>query len=342
MMKRTSLALLLAMGVVAPTLAQDQPKKRFTKQVEGPELPGPITRPQKGANPKPTIDGAATDGDKPDLAYGAYQKGYYLTALDLALPRAETGDPAAQTLIAELYWRGLGVARNRDEGARWYEFAAAAGDREAQFAFGNILLRGTVVPQDKARGEAFLKKAAEQGHARAAFNLAQIMTARRPTWASFKRALPYYQQAANANIADAQYALANIHAEAKGVPVNDDKTARQWLAKAATNGLDTAQVDYGIWLANGRGGDKDVEQARIWFQKAATKGNLVAQNRLARIFAFGVGVKPDPIRAGAWHIVSRRAGFADSEMDQRFQAMSPIDQKRVLEAANQLTRRIGS
>ena len=28
--------------------------------------------------------------EKPaDLAYGAYQRGYYLTALDLALPRAE-------------------------------------------------------------------------------------------------------------------------------------------------------------------------------------------------------------------------------------------------------------
>ncbi|MEM9732825.1 MAG: tetratricopeptide repeat protein [Pseudomonadota bacterium] len=346
-MKRSSFAALLASALALPSFAQDVPaqegpQNRFTKQVEGPELPGPIARPEKGANPKPTLDEIGDENHKPDLAYGAYQKGFYLTALDLALPRAESGDPAAQTLIAELYWKGLGVAKNRDEGARWYEFAAQAGDREAQFAFGNILLRGTVVPEDKTRGEAFLKKAAEQGHARAAFNLAQIMTARRPTWAGFKRALPFYKQAANANIADAQYALANIHAEAKGVTFNDDKTARQWLAKAAANGLDTAQVDYGIWLANGRGGPKDAVEARNWFQKAAAQGNRVAQNRLARVFAFGVGVKADPIRGGAWHIVSRRAGFSDSEMDQRFQAMSPIDQKRVLEAANQLTRRIGS
>lgn len=342
LLRLSILSCALAWAVPAPVFAQGETKNRFTKQVDGPELPGPITRPKKGADPKPTSGPAVTASGNADLAYGAYQKGYYLTALNLALPRAESGDPAAQTLIAELYWKGEGVGRNRKEAVRWYEFAANAGDREAQFAYGNLLLRGTVVDEDKTRGEEFLRKAAKQGHPRAAFNLAQIITARRPTWASFKRALPFYQQAAEADIADAQYALSNIHADAKGVTVNDDKTARTWLAKAAANGLDTAQVDYGIWLANGRGGAKDVEAARTWFQKAASRGNRVAQNRLARVFAFGVGVPADPIRGGAWHIVSRRAGFTDSEMDQLFQAMSAIDQKRVLEAANQLTRRIGS
>ena len=39
----------------------------------------------------------------PDEAFGAFQRGYYLTALSLALPRAEKGDGAAQTLIGEIY-----------------------------------------------------------------------------------------------------------------------------------------------------------------------------------------------------------------------------------------------
>src|SRR5262245_49632997 len=47
-----------------------------------------------------------------DQAYGAFQRGYFLTALALALPRAEAADPAAQTLIAELYAQGLGVGQN--------------------------------------------------------------------------------------------------------------------------------------------------------------------------------------------------------------------------------------
>lgn len=310
--------------------------KTYSTPLSGPELPGPIVKP--GLSP-PADD--AVDQEKPaDYAYGAFQRGYYLTALKLALPRAESGDPAAQTLIAELYWRGLGVGKDQKEGARWYAFAADAGGREAQFAYGNILLRGKVVEQDKERGETYLRKAADAGHARASFNLAQIMTARRPTWATFKKALPYYTVAAKAGVPDAQYALANIHAEAKGVLVNDELLARKWLEKSARAGFDSAQVDLAIWLANGRGGKQDLEQALFWFGKAATGGNVVAQNRLARMYAFGTGVPADPIRAGAWHILARRAGFADTEMDRRFQSLSEINRKRALEAANQLATRL--
>lgn len=55
-----------------------------------------------------------------DLAFGAFQRGYFLTALEFALPRAEKGDVAAQTLIAEIYAKGLGVAQNDERAAGWY------------------------------------------------------------------------------------------------------------------------------------------------------------------------------------------------------------------------------
>ncbi|MEM1316864.1 MAG: tetratricopeptide repeat protein [Pseudomonadota bacterium] len=273
-------------------------------------------------------------------AYGAFQRGYYLTALQLALPRADAGDPAAQTLIAEIYWNGLGVARDRERAVEWYRFAADAGNAQAQFILGNLLLNGDGVAKDAAAGEELMKKAADQGHARASFNLAQIITGRRPTWASFKRALPLYEKAAEAGIADAQYALANIHAEAQGVPHNDDDLARKWLARAASNGLEAAQVELGIWMANGRGGAKDEDGAGRWFAQAAAKGNVLAQNRLARMNAFGIGKVADPIRAGAWHVLASRAGFSDPEMDRIFQSLSAIDKKRALEAADQLSARM--
>ena len=44
---------------------------------------------------------------------GAFQRGLYMTALNLALPRAEAGDPAAQTLVAEILSRGLGARATR-------------------------------------------------------------------------------------------------------------------------------------------------------------------------------------------------------------------------------------
>jgi len=54
-----------------------------------------------------------------DAAYGAFQRGYYLTALEFALPRAEQGDRAAQTLIGQIYADGLGVAEDKQKAATW-------------------------------------------------------------------------------------------------------------------------------------------------------------------------------------------------------------------------------
>ena len=330
--------LCLSSVAMAQTTPNRAPSKSYTKPITGPELTGPITRPSSSATPK--TDEIKSKSDKSaDLAYGAFQRGYYLTALRLALPRAESGDPAAQTLIAELYWNGLGIARDQKKALEWYKFAAESGNKEAQFAYANILLRGRLVPVDKKAGEEFMKKSADAGHSRAQFNLAQILTAKRPTWAGFKRALPYYSAAAKAGIADAQYALANMYAEARGVTYNDDKTAREWLQKSAQGGFDTAEVEYAIWLANGRGGKQDIKEARFWFLKAASKGNVIAQNRLAHIYANGAGVERDAIKASAWHILARRAGFSDSKMDRFFQALSEIDKKRAIEAANQLSKR---
>ncbi|MDU3044425.1 MAG: HcpA family protein, partial [Bradyrhizobium sp.] len=52
-----------------------------------PAAPAPVASPQP---PQP----AATDPNV-DLVYGAYQRGQYKTAFDLATPRAQAGDPKA-------------------------------------------------------------------------------------------------------------------------------------------------------------------------------------------------------------------------------------------------------
>lgn len=347
-MQIKGLALLAGLAIAVPAYAQ-QDAGRITEPLAGPELDGFILpferRDEAVAEPGPAEDpvaedtaaeGAGAEDSGADAAYGAFQRGFYLTALRLALPRAESGDPVAQTLIAEIYKDGLGVARDIKKAAEWYGFAARAGNREAQFAYANLLLQGNGVEEDKELGELFMRRAAEAGHGRAAFNVAQIITAKRPTWAGFKEALPYYEAAANTGVADAHYALFNIHNDARGVTVNDEAKALVHLRFAAQGGLDTAQVELGTWLANGRVTDADPKEAFGWFARAASQGNVLAQNRLARMYATGFGVEKSDVLAGAWHILARRAGLADSEMDARFAAFSDIDQKRALEAAKRL------
>src|ERR1700692_1611980 len=72
---------------------------------------------------------------EPDLEYGAFQRGYYLTALSLATQRAtEKSDPKAMTLIGEIYANGLGIPQNDAKASEWYRFAANRGDANAMFA----------------------------------------------------------------------------------------------------------------------------------------------------------------------------------------------------------------
>src|SRR5690606_15273070 len=109
-----------------------------------------------------------------DYAFGAFQRGYFLTALALALPRAENGDAAAQTLIAELYAQGLGVAQNLERAAGWYQLAARNGDRLATFALGLLYQDGRGVPKDRERAADLFTKAADAGYVPAKYNLALL------------------------------------------------------------------------------------------------------------------------------------------------------------------------
>ncbi|MCB1386790.1 MAG: sel1 repeat family protein [Nitratireductor sp.] len=269
-----------------------------------------------------------------DAAYGAYQRGYYLTAFELALPRAQLGDPKAQTLIAELYDKGLGVARDPREATAWYEIASNNGDRDAQFGYAVKLLEGKYVKPDRVEARRLMKLAADDGHATAAFNYAQLVIDDRPTTAGAQEALPYLEQAAAARVSDAYYVLAQLYlsGRVKGYP--EEQLALDWMLKAARAGIDTAQVELGIWLVNGFAGVRDEKAGFGWIRRAAIGGNVVARNRLAKLYAQGVGTEPDPVEAAKWHILAKRAGLKDTWLDDYINALDRQALARALEAAN--------
>src|SRR5580698_8945568 len=71
--------------------------------------------PPKPAAKLPATTQAAPPADGPelDLAFGAFQRGYFLTAFQLATEHAtDQGDAKSMTLLGELYANGLGVPRD--------------------------------------------------------------------------------------------------------------------------------------------------------------------------------------------------------------------------------------
>ncbi|MCR4267251.1 tetratricopeptide repeat protein [Nitratireductor sp. ZSWI3] len=286
----------------------------------------------------PTVDQVDPNrfGHLPDAAYGAFQRGYYITAHNLALPRAENGDPAAQTLVAEIYARGLGMPRDAKKAAQWYAKAAEQGVPEAQFQYALMLLDGTFVGKDSDRAYELMRIAADSGNRLAQFNLAQMMLDRHPGLESEKRAVGYYEKAANAGLADAQYAMAQVYANGFGGKAADDRKARDWLLRSATQGFDTAQLDLGTWMVDGRGGPRDTATGFNWLKRAAEGGNIAAQNRLAKLYRAGVGTEPRPREAAAWYISARRAGLIDREMEDFLAGLTPEEMKEAIQRANRL------
>lgn len=269
-----------------------------------------------------------------DEAYGAFQRGYYLTAFQKALPKAQLGDPVAQTMIAELLSQGLGVRRDPKNAAFWYGKAAEGGDATSMFKYALELMEGQDVPRDRKAADEWMRKAADAGEPSAQFNWAQIVSADNPGVKGLDLALPYYERSAEQGIADAQYAVSQLYLSLDSVPEDKKKLARMWLARAANAGFDTAQLDMGVWLVNGVGGKVDLDEGFKWMKVAALRGNVVAQNKLSHLYIQALGTKQDYIEAAKWYVISRRAGLKDPELEDFYLGIEDDQQKTAIDAAN--------
>jgi TPR repeat protein len=303
-MRLSALATALAL-IVSPAMAQKAaPKKEQT--------PPPV-KPNAGP-------GESTTGD---IAYGAYQRGHYLTAFAVATKRVEeTSDPVAMTLLAVLYGNGYGIPKDDTKAAEWYKIAADRGDREAMFGLAMFRISGRGGPKDRDEAARLFAAAAKLGHASAAYNLGLLYLEGVQFPQDFVRGAELFQVAANAGSPEAQYALASMYKEGRGVP-KDPVQATRWLAAAALADHLDALVEYAIALHNGTGIAKDEATATAILRKAARRGAPIAQNRLARILATGRGAPIDAKEAVKWYIVSKAAGAKDDWLDDYASKQTP-------------------
>ncbi|MER8424203.1 tetratricopeptide repeat protein [Mesorhizobium sp. M1403] len=331
------LATAVTQAIAAEPVPLPQPRPDSSEPADKPFLP-PLPQPATTA-PLPSADAINPDrfGAKPsDAAYGAFQRGLYKTAYNLAISRAQNGDPAAQTLVAEILSRGLGVPVDAAGAAKWYALAAEQGIPESQFQYALMLLDGRYVKKDEKEAYALMQAAAEAGNRLAQFNFAQLMVEQEPGDAGIAKAVSYYERAAATGLADAQYAMAQVYANGAGGKPRDDVRARGLLAQAARQNYDTAQIDLATWMIEGRGGARDLKSGFNWMKQAAEGGNVAAQNRLAKLYMNGIGTDPDLILAGAWYVVARRAGLIDQEMDDFLQGLTDEQTQQALQRANRL------
>ena len=131
----------------------------------------------------------------------AFAKSYYDSKnLELAFDRfsiaAELGDPIAQAMLGQMYFRGEGVNRDRVQAAEWYRKAAEQGIAAAQCCLGAMYSNGEGVTKDKTKAVEWLRKAAEQGDALAQFNLGVIYSEGEGVEKDYAKAAEWYAKAA--------------------------------------------------------------------------------------------------------------------------------------------------
>ena len=258
-----------------------------------------------------------------DLAYGAFQRGYYLTALRLAERRAAQGDAVAQTLIAEIYANGLGVGQDIPKAISWYAQADANGDIQATFQLAMIYQRGTGVDQNRARAAALFRKAAEGGHVAAQYNLGLLYVEGLHVEPNLVRAAELIGAAAEAGLPEAQYDYAVMLLEGAGVAPNTEQ-ALDLLAQAAEQGLPAAQVEYATQLYLGaRTGTREAQEAANWYGRAAEAGNPVGQVRYAMMLAAAEGVDADIEAAAMYRALARRQGLTEEALDRMLSGTDP-------------------
>ena len=290
------------------------------------------------AAPAITTPPTTTGGPPPDIAFGAYQNGNYLTAMQEALKRvkANPDDAPAMTLLGEIYREGYAVKRNLPEAARWYRLAADRGDRQAQFALALAYLAGAGVQQSARDARLWFEKAAAQRHAGALYNLGVL--ALETDIRDFRLVAKYFQEAADLGDMDAAYGLAVLYREGTGVTADKAKSVL-YLRKAADEKHLAAMVEYAIALFNGDGVEKDEAGAAKYFARAAGLNSAVAQNRLARLYVVGRGVKADLVQAMQWHVLARANGVKDDWLDGKMSTLSQSEKAAVDEAVQRFLGR---
>lgn len=268
-----------------------------------------------------------------DLAYGAFQRGYYLTALRLAERRAANGDAVAQTLIGEIHANGLGVPQDIPRAITWYAQADQNGDIQATFQLAMIYQTGTGVQRNRERAAALFKKAADGGHMAAKYNLGLLHVEGTYAEPNLVEAAELIGEAAEAGLPEAQYDLAIMLLEGAGI-APDTTRALDLLELASEQGLPEAQVEYATLLYMGASdGSRDAQGAARWYGRAAEAGNAVGQVRYAMMLAAAEGVQQDLETAAMYRTLARRQGLTDDTLDQMLRGTDPATLARAEERA---------
>lgn len=254
-----------------------------------------------------------------------------------------------QVTIGTRFLNGDVFTRDYKKAVEWYEKAANQNNSRGQYCLGYCYQNGLGVTQDLAKAASLYEKSTSQGDKDAMAALSKMYLNGNGVSKDLSKALHWQEilafdgdKEARKTVMrnqSAQYEKADISAsEVRSKALDSHKQKEyEWaefcMKRAIELGDGDARLDYGLWLANGDGVQKDYSKAEeyltpfaesglkeassvlgmiyrnlndkkkemYWVEKAAIDGDVESQIKMAEAYQDGIGVKKDKKAAAAMY-----------------------------------------
>jgi len=217
----------------------------------------------------------------------------------------QRAEPAAPAATIDPRTVRNGQLRLLEESRQALERAAAAGEPEAQVTLATLLLSGEGYAPEPDRALRLLVEAAETGYTPALVRLAEVKS-RDP--AALEEAAALWTEAARRGSPAAMVAIARALTDGLGAP-RDLAAARSRLEEAARLWFTPGMHEYGVFVAEGRGGRADPVEGFGWIYAAfAHTPNETAHANLLKL---ADSLTPDELRR------ARKRGLALARLQAR-------------------------
>lgn len=223
-------------------------------------------------------------------------------------------DPAKQGELAQQYFNGTGVPKDRVKAMVLAEKAAAGGDAVGELILGNAYNAGLGGgAESSSHSIEWWMKAAAQGNAEAEWRLASAYGSGKSIERNEGEFFRWSERAAEHGYAQAQAVLAGAFLQGEGVKI-DLARGFALAQKSAAQGNSAGQYFLALALYNGSApGGKDAARAFPLFLKLAQENDSAAQWMVAQAYANGDGVGKNRGEAVRWARQAAEQGYPDAE-----------------------------
>lgn len=242
-----------------------------------------------------------------------FANGDYATALNIWMPLAKQGNPAAQYSIGLLYDQGKGVNKDSQQALKYFQQAVEQNLPAAQYYLGIKYYAGLGVEKSPRKARQLLTEAAHQDHLQAQYQLGILYDKGEGGSQDIQAAIKWLTKAAESGFGPAQHRLAAHLLTGKDVQPNTQEGIF-WLQKAAEQNDSDAMRDLGYIYFQGMGVEKDFLKARNLLEQPAEEGSALAQFLLAEIYALGGhGVSQNKRKAKQWYQRAQASGYKQAQ-----------------------------